>query len=315
MSDIEFARRDFRAMGTSCSVLVYAQAGLADALADLARRRVELLESAWSRFRGDSELSRLNARAGAGPTIVSSDTLALVEAMRSAWTATGGAFDPTVLAAIRAQGYDRDFCEVIADESLDIVATPAPGMADVRIDKQTVSLPAGVGLDPGAIGKGLAADIVVGELVGAGAYGVLVDLGGDMAFAGTPGGDEEWRIGIVDERSRKASPTEASGERVITYPADLEHAGVATSTSLTRRWADARHHVIDPVTGSSTDEHLVQVTVTGPRAWLCEVWATAVLVRPSLVRSVPDEMTCTTWKATRTTEGNTPVGSFEKKVA
>lgn len=313
MTSIHSARRDFRAMGTSCSVLVYAHPDQADVLADLGVRRVELLESLWTRFRADSELSRLNARAGTGAVVVSQDTRTLIRAMHTAWVETEGAFDPTVLAAIRSQGYDRDFADVIAQESLDVVASPAPGMADVHIGADTVSLPTGVGLDPGAIGKGLAADILVDELAGAGAIGVLVDLGGDMAFAGTPGSDGQWRIGIVDERSRPVRRETA--DRFITYPAGIEHAGVATSTSLTRRWADSRHHVIDPATGSSTEERFVQATVTGLRAWKCEVWATAVLVRPSLQASVPDGMSCMTWKATRTSEGNPPLGAEETKVA
>lgn len=292
MRDVDVARRDFRAMGTTCSVLVYAPAGQADALAGLGRVRVELLEGAWSRFRDDSELSRLNSRAGTGPVIVSSDTHALVSAMRAAWEATDGAFDPTVLAAMRAQGYDRDFAEVIVEHCFDVVASPTPGMHGIQIGENTVSLPPGVGLDPGAIGKGLASDIVVEELRGAGAHGVLVDLGGDIAFAGTPGADENWRVGVVDERARLGQAGGSDGDSWLDFPAGIDHAGVATSTSLTRRWADARHHVLDPTTGSSTDERLVQATVTGPRAWECEAWATAVLVRPELARSIPEEMTC-----------------------
>jgi thiamine biosynthesis lipoprotein len=292
MRDVEVARRDFQAMGTTCSVLVYAAAGHAGSLARLGRLRVQLLEGVWSRFRDESELSRLNSLAGTGPVIVSPDTYALVSAMRAAWQATAGAFDPTVLAAMRAQGYDRDFADVIVEQCLDVVASPAPGMQGVKIGENTVSLPAGVGLDPGAIGKGLAADIVVEELRAAGAHGVLVDLGGDMAFAGTPGADQEWRIGVVDERARLRRTGGSDRDQWLDFPAGIAHAGVATSTSLTRRWADARHHVLDPGTGSSTDERLVQATVTGPRAWECEAWATAVLVRPELVPSIPEEMTC-----------------------
>ena len=309
MRDMDVARRDFRAMGTTCSVLVYAAAGQADALARLGRLRVELLEGAWSRFRDESELSRLNSLAGTGPVVVSPDTHALVSAMLEAWQATAGAFDPTVLAAMRAQGYDRDFSEVIVEQCLDVVASPAPGMHGVQIGEHTVSLPSGVGLDPGAIGKGLASDIVVEELRAAGAQGVLVDLGGDMAFAGTPGADRTWRIGVVDERTRLGRNGGLESEQWLDFPAGIAHAGVATSTSLTRRWADARHHVLDPGTGSSTDERLVQATVTGPRAWECEAWATAVLVRPELTQSIPKDMTCLALGET------SPGGLDETKVA
>ena len=58
-----------------------------------------------------------------------------------------------------------------------------------------MTLPPGVGFDPGGIGKGLAADLVVDLLLDGGAAGACVDLGGDGRMAGEPptGG---WRVGI-----------------------------------------------------------------------------------------------------------------------
>lgn len=297
---VPVAQRDFRAMGTDCTVLVYGDVERGpeqmELLADLAKVRVELLESLWSRFRADSELSRLNARAGQGPVPVSAETESLVRAMCAAWEATDGAFDPTVLAAVRANGYDKDFAELIATDALSGasfgVDAAVPGMGAVVITQGCVELPAGIGIDPGAIGKGLAADIVAEEMMRAGATGVLVDLGGDIAFAGRPGADPAWRIAVFDEPTRRGSGAQSVVAWDIFQPAGVAHAGVATSTSLTRRWADARHHVIDPATGASTAEALVQVTVSGGQAWECEVWATAALVRPSLVGSLPAGMSC-----------------------
>ena len=300
------SKRTFRAMGTECHVLVYGFDERVEAFADLACRRVVLLESLWSRFRDDSELSRLNEHAGRGLVEVSAETEALVRAMRVAWEATAGAFDPSVLTAITAAGYDRDFAEVIARESVHAVSAPAPGMGGVEIADRMVALPAGVGLDPGAIGKGLAADIVVDEMMQAGATGVLVDLGGDIALAGSPGTDDAWRIAIRDERHR-LEQTSTQYQRMIVIPAGVVHAGVATSTSLTRRWAQARHHVIEPSTGASTDEALVQVTVTGSRAWECEVWATAALVRPVVVDSLDQAFSCLALSPTSTLRDDFPV--------
>lgn len=286
------ARRCFRAMGTDCTVLVYGDDSRVEPLADLARRRVDLLESLWSRFRGDSELSRLNARSGEDHVDVSAETEALIRAMRSGWEVTAGAFDPSVLAAITAAGYDRDFAEVVARDYLGGVVAQAPGMAEVRVGHRRVFLPRGVGVDPGAIGKGLAADIVVDEMVEAGATGVLVDLGGDIAFAGYPGHESHWRIALHDERDGRPD-RDSRSDRHHLVAAGIEHAGIATSTTLTRRWAEGRHHVIDPATANSTDETLVHVTVAGKRAWECEVWATAVLVRPAIAtHGLPEDVRC-----------------------
>ena len=273
--------RRFRAMGTDCHVLVYASQSVAEELADLALVRVELLEQSWSRFRPASELNRLNASAGHGPQPVSADLLRLGLSMRAAWLGTGGLFDPTVLASMRALGYDADFATVAARPAGaldDVLLAATPGMSGVTIDESssTISLPSGVGLDPGAIGKGLAADIVAEELISAGAHGVLVNLGGDVSLAGEPDSDEPWAIGIEDERRGADDPQRLM--RTLTLAGG--RAGVATSTTLKRRWAQGRrHHVLDPRTGSMSASDLVQVTVVAPDACTAEWSATAALLQ------------------------------------
>lgn len=275
------SERTFRAMGTDCHVLVYAPEESAEELADLAILRVELLEQSWSRFRPSSELTRLNSTAGHGPQPVSADLLLLAQRMHEAWTATAGLFDPTVLASMRALGYDTDFATVAARPATaldDVLLAAAPGMSAVRIDEResTIALPAGVGLDPGAIGKGLAADIVAEDLLAAGARGVLVNLGGDVSLAGEPADGEPWSIGIEDERVPADHP-----ERVMeTISVRGPRAGIATSTTLKRRWAQGRrHHVLDPRTGLMSSSDLVQVTVVAATACAAEWSATAALLQ------------------------------------
>ncbi len=276
------AEARFRAMGTDCHILVVAPQPEGDELVGLARERVDILEQCWSRFRHDSELSHLNASAGRGPQAVSDDLLVLVQRMRDAWRSTAGLFDPTVLTSIRAMGYDADF-SVVSQRSAasitDIALAAAPGMSAITVDVEagTVSLPAGVGLDPGAIGKGLAADLIADELWMAGASGVLVNLGGDISVAGTADHGERWAIGIEDERR----PPDARDRvlRILEFPEGTDRLGIATSTTLKRRWAQGRrHHVIDPRTGSMSTSELVQVTVVAGRAWEAETQATTALL-------------------------------------
>lgn len=277
--------RTFRAMGTDCHVLVTADEGGGELL-DLARERIELLEQSWSRFRPDSELNRLNSTAGRGAIPVSEDLLTLVQRMHDAWGLTDGRFDPTVLQAVRALGYDEDFATVVGRPAAafidDVTAIAAPGMSGVVIDAANgrVALPDRVGIDPGAIGKGLASDIVLSELMAAGADGVLVNLGGDLAFAGATADGRPWSIGIEDERLPQGDPDRLL--RVLEFPTDTERAGVATSTTLKRRWAQGRrHHVVDPRTGTMGSTDLVQVTVSAEDAWQAEITATAALLMQS----------------------------------
>jgi thiamine biosynthesis lipoprotein len=141
----------------------------------------------------------------------------------------------------------------------------------------SVALPAGVGIDPGAIGKGLAADVIAGELYDAGADGVLVNLGGDLAFIGATADGSGWTIGVEDERRPVGDDDRIL--RRFEFPDGSTTAGIATSTTLKRRWAQGRrHHVIDPRTGSMSISDLVQVTIVADEAWHAEVLATTALL-------------------------------------
>jgi thiamine biosynthesis lipoprotein len=256
----------FRAMGSDVHVLVNGPAGLLQA----ARDRVEELERRWSRFRPDSEISRLNALAGA-PMAVSVETLGLVGRALEGARVTGGRYDPTVLGDLLRAGYDRTF-EEVGDAAAGGGSQLGRGWARVVVDaaRSSVTLPAGVGLDPGGIGKGYAADLVVSELRAAGAAGVCVNLGGDLrAEGGAPGGGS-WVVGI--EHPLRPGPA-----ATVT----LARGAVATSSRVRRAWgppADRRHHLIDPATGRPAASGLAAVTVLAARGWQAEVLAKAAFL-------------------------------------
>jgi len=148
-------------MGTDVEVLALgADDAVMAQLGALAADALEAREAKWSRFRPTSELCRLNDAAGA-PVVVSPDTFALIGRAVDAWRDTGGRYDPTVLAALEAAGYDRDFDDVTrTGATVSGAHPPVPGCAGVELDRlvSAVRLPRGVALDLGGIGKGEAAD-------------------------------------------------------------------------------------------------------------------------------------------------------------
>ena len=85
-------------------------------------------------------------------------------------------------------------------------------------------LPRGTGFDPGGIGKGLAADIVVDELRAAGAEGVCVNLGGDVRVEGAGPTGDGWTIAV--DYPERARPIARIG---------IARGAVATSTTLQAR--------------------------------------------------------------------------------
>jgi thiamine biosynthesis lipoprotein len=107
-----------------------------------------------------------------------------------------------------------------------------------------------------------------------------VNLGGDLRIAGDTADGTPWTIGIEDERVPADHPDRIASDLV--FPKSSDGAGVATSTTLKRRWAQGRrHHVIDPRTGRMSESDLVQVTVVAPTATEAEVAATTALLQRS----------------------------------
>lgn len=257
-------RREWRAMGTDVEIIL--TGGTAEML-DLARDRIEALEARWSRFRTDSELLRLHAHPGR-PVIVSDETYAVLELSIDAWRATRGAFDPSVHDAVRAAGYTDDFDHLDRDQPAGPGTAPSPGLGAVRLDPlvRSVTLPPGVHLDLGGIGKGRAADLVARDLMAAGARGVCVSLGGDLRVLGEPPEGPAWVIAMED------LPTE---HLVLTDGA------IATSSTRRRTWTqggEARHHLIDPRTGAPVADAPAAVTIVAGDAATAEILTKAVMV-------------------------------------
>ena len=269
------AVKSWKALGTSVHVLATDAGELVTATTAVSEVLDEV-DIAYSRFRDDSELSRLNA--GPGRPVRVSPLLAMaIDAAQRAARLTDGAVDPTIGHAIRVAGYDDDFSRV-ADHGhpVNLRAWRVPGWQAIRFDRRsrTVLVPAGVELDLGSTGKALAADLAArAALAAAGAGGVLVGLGGDIATAGTPpsGG---WRIHIAED-SRVAP--DADGE-VICVPAG----GVATSSTTVRRWTRGTavlHHIIDPQTSLPATGPFRTVTVVAATCLDANIASTAAIVR------------------------------------
>jgi len=257
-------------MGSNAEVVVFGPD--CEALADWAVAEVERLESSWSRFRPQSELCQLNARAG-HPVVVSATLWTAIEASAQAWHDTGGRFDPTVLATLVSLGYDRTFEQVTTTGGSARHPAPVVGFGEVVLDAATreVQLPLGVGLDLGGIGKGLTADLVVEGLVAQGAQSVAVSMGGDVRVAGEgPHVDGAWLIPVV-------RPTDEA--LLGTFP--LVDEALVQSTICFRTWmAGGRqlHHLIDPHTEWPADTGVAAVIVTGPQAARSEAFAKAALI-------------------------------------
>ena len=215
---------------------VVAAAGLLDQVLD----EVEIVAS---RFREDSEISRLCRAGGNGPIPVSEQLFeALTIALRAS-RLTDGIVDPTVGGALCRLGYDRDLSEVIPGVNRTLPeSAPVPGWRSIVLDDEarTVDLPADCLLDLGATAKAWAADQASVRIATRLSCGVQVSLGGDIATHSAPAGG--FTVALADICGDPDAPVAVT----------IGDGGLATSGVGKRFWdlADGpAHHLIDPTTG------------------------------------------------------------------
>lgn len=259
-------RAAFCAMGTTVTVLV-------PVLYDEAGRQVEGLFSEWeeifSRFRAQSELSRVNRQAGQSVTVSPLFAEVLTLALAAA-ESTGGLFDPTLLVQLSQLGYDRSFERLPRH----IAAPPGPivcggAWSAVQCDRMAcqVTVPTGVALDFGGLVKGLAVDRALQLLQGAGVEAALVDAGGDLGVYGRPPHDTAWPLSVAGR----------THERIVS----LHQGCMATSGRAHRHWQQdgvARHHLLDPRTGLPACSDVWSVTAVAERCVQAEVAAKVAFI-------------------------------------
>jgi thiamine biosynthesis lipoprotein len=266
---------DDRALGCVMRLVVTRPSGLMAAKAAV-DEVLCAIDAAASRFRADSELSRLNADPGHEVAVSSLLAQAVAAALRGA-RLTGGAVDPTVGLALRLAGYDNDFAAVPTDGGpVRLIATQVPGWMAVEFDHlaRTVKVPRGVELDLGATAKALAADLAAEAASKAiGGAGALVSLGGDIAVAGQePAGG--WSI----QASEDSSAAIEEGEETVT----IRSGGLASSSTTVRRWSRGGvvlHHIIDPSTGMPVKSVWRTATVAAASCVDANIASTAAIVK------------------------------------
>lgn len=264
MSAFEIGR--FRAMGTEVEVLSSPrpESGTIERVAGF----FETVEAHLSRFRDDSELSRLNASAGrafrASPLLLEVLGAALAAARES-----GGYFDPTVLDAMEANGYRNSFDEMGGAA----ISRGTPRTGNHRRVEITpggdIVMVGSVRVDLGGFAKGWAVDKAA--LLMGGADSWLINAGGDLLARGDGPDGGGWVVGVEDP----LSPGRDTGVLLVSDGA------VATSTTMRRRWRTDvgwAHHIIDPRTGMPSDTELASVTVMAPAVAEAEVLAKTVLL-------------------------------------
>ncbi len=240
----------------------------ADAVVGDARDLVRALESRFSEWIPDSEISFINANAGRRPVPVSSDVRTLLEGSRRVSELTEGAFDVTwkpldaVWSAARAVGRAASTAEVAsvlgAVDYRNVVIADGIAFRDPRTE-----------IGVAGVAKGWIIDAVFAELVAHGLTDVIVNIGGDLR---TIGGETDGRRTLLVTDPYAPSRTVAVltvGESAVATSGNYLRASPAGATPI--------GHILDPRTGFPP-EFDGSVTVLTRDAAMADALATGFFV-------------------------------------
>ncbi len=281
---------DFRAMNSD---IVMAADGAPERASQgfiAARTFIAAEETRFTRFSQNSELARLNRAAGEWFT-ASRQMFSVLQQVVDLIDQTNGLFNPCILSALEAAGYDRSMEVIRAQEEgeigregeggqispslpLPLSKTPAlPCQIELDPAKSAVRLARGARIDLGGIAKGWIAESaahVLAEYCAA----CVVNAGGDMFAIGLPQGETAWSVALED-------PRDAQAVLAVLHVGP----GAVTTSSITKRsWIQnghLQHHLIDPRTGLPAQTDWLSVTVIAPSAAVAEVFAKSLLIAGS----------------------------------
>lgn len=277
---VDYGSQEWSAWSTAIKV-VTTDPGVVVEARRIVESWIERVDLAASRFRPDSEtsrLSRVTSKAGVDHEI--SPLLAeLVETALVAARLTDGSVDPTLGTCLEELGYGRDIADVVVAGGT-MPAVPAgqgtvclsrrSTWRDIRLEGRHLQMPAGVLLDLGATAKAWTADRAATHAAATIGCGVLVSLGGDLRADGE-GPPDGWPILVQDGDDQPATTVCLTGAQAM-----------ATSSTLHRTWwraGDRFHHIVDPMTGMSADHVWRTVSVAAATCVLANTLTTAAVVR------------------------------------
>lgn len=237
-----------------------------DLASALVRQVLVDVDEVASRFRDDSDLSRVNRNPGQWVEV---DPL-LVAALHVAVTAaeeTEGLVHPLLGRSLIELGYDRTFSRIQHGRPLarSSTAPPIDAWRSIGLTERAVCIPAETSLDLGATCKAWCTDLAVAALEAHLDGAAIVSIGGDLRTVG----EESWEVAVT-ERPDGAIDTmvEVTG-------------ALATSSTQARRWASdggERHHLLDPRTGLPAEEVWRTVTIAAPTCVAANTATTAAVV-------------------------------------
>lgn len=255
------------AMGTYITLTAYGES--AETALALSADRIKELESLWSVTDENSDIYKVN-QGGGVPTEVNEETAEILQFALDMANQTNGALDPTISPVITAWGFISGEYHIPTEEELaDLLQNV--DYEKVLLEETYVTLPDGMQLDLGAVGKGYTGDIIAELLKEQGVTSALLNIGGNIQMLGRKPDGSRWRLGIQN-------PFGEGSLGVL----ESEDGAVVTSGNYERYFIgeDGKQygHIVDPSTGYPAESGLASVSIIAKEGRLCDALSTAIYV-------------------------------------
>ncbi|ASJ71189.1 FAD:protein FMN transferase [Granulosicoccus antarcticus] len=245
----------FRAMASPCEIHIELRSRKRAAqLMALAQKEALRIERLFSRYRDDNVIHRINTAAGRSVT-VDSETARMLDFADQCFTLSEGLFDVT--SGLLRKAWNFDGSDRVPTMAAVDALLPQVGWQQVSWSEPHFTLPDGMQIDLGGIGKEYAVDRTVSLLNEHCQAPFLVNFGGDLHALRSPVTAQGWRVGIEASRG---------GSSDALHSILLER-GALTTSGDARRYLlkdGVRYgHVLNPKTGWPVEGAPASVTVAG----------------------------------------------------
>lgn len=259
--------RSFFAMDTYMKITAYGE-NTAEILAE-AEEKIHEFEKKWSVTDEESEIFKANHSGGKKVT-VSEDTAEILDFSLNMSELTGGVLDCTMYPVLAEWGFTTGEYRIPKTAEITELLGKT-GYEKISLEEKDLTVPEGMQVDLGAVGKGFAGDAVIEILKENGVESAILDLGGNIQTIGSKPDGKDWRLGLRDP----------SGEGTFAV-LEISDAAVVTSGGYERYFVgddgERYWHILDPETGCPARSGLVSVTIIGSEGKLCDALSTSIFV-------------------------------------
>lgn len=255
----------FMAMDTIMTFTLYGED--AQSAAVLGKQRVQELEALLSVTAEGSDLDRVNHAAGQ-PVELSAGTRQLLADALALCASTDGALDVTMYPVVRAWGFTTGEYRVPESDELSALLERVD-FARVSLEGNTLTIPADMELDLGAVAKGFTGDQLMELFAASGVTSAIVELGGNIQTLGAKPDGSPWRVAVQSPDGGYAGALEIIDKAAVTsggYQRYFEQDG------------ETYWHIMDPATGRPARSGLVSVTIVTDRGVEADGLSTALFV-------------------------------------